>query len=107
MSSPKRPTEFEVTQLCNRNDGVVWQEIVARKGWAEEKAKPTIKQGPTPNKASHKGKRNQKMVKNGWQTMQTNCGRRMSSKQILDAYRREARARPGPHQLVLSQYRTK
>ena len=66
-----------------------------------KKAKPTIKQGPTPNSASHKGKGNQKMVKNE----QTNHGKRMSMRQILDIHGREARARPRLHQPVLSQYR--
>ena len=71
------------------------------------KAKPTDKQGPAPNKASHKGKGNQKIVKNGQQTVQVNHGRRMSSRQILDIYGKEARARPRPHQPVSSQYKTR
>ena len=35
---------------------MVWQEIVAGRRGVEEKAKPTIKQGLAPNRASHKGK---------------------------------------------------
>ena len=76
------------------------------KGGLRKKGKPTIKQGPAPNRASHKGKGNQKIVKNGWQVVQTNHGRHMSSMQILDIHGREARARLRLHQPVPGQYRT-
>ena len=78
-----------------------------KKGWTEEKAKLTIKQGPAPSRASHKGRGNQKMVKNGWQTVQANHGRRMSSRQILDIYRIKACARPRPHKPIPRQYKTR
>ena len=58
-------------------------------------------------RASHKGKRNQKIVKNGRQTVQVNHGKRMSSRQILDIYEREARVRPRLHQPVPNQYKTR
>ena len=78
-----------------------------KKGGLRKKAKPTIKQGLAPNRASYKGRGNQKMVKNGQQTVQTNHGRCMSSRQILDIHGREARATPRPYQPVPSQYRTR
>ena len=78
-----------------------------KKSGLRKKAKPTIKQCPALNRASHKGKGSQKMVKNGRQIVQTNHGKRMSSRQILDIHGREAHARPRLHQPIPSQYMTR
>ena len=85
---------------------MVWQDKVAEKGWAEEKQSPPSSKAQPLSGASHKGKGNQKIVKNGWQTMQANLGKCMSSRQILDIHGREAHAWSRLHQPVPSQYRT-
>ena len=107
MAGPKRLSQIEAKQLCSKNERVVWQKMVAGKKVGWRKSKPTVKQGPTLNRESHKGKGNHKIVKNGQQTTQANHGRHMSSRQILDIHGREARARLRPHRLVPSQYRTR
>ena len=68
----------------------------SRKNGGLKKGKPSNKAQPLSG-ASYKGKGNQKIVKNGWQTVQANHGKRMSNKQILDIYGREARVRLRPH----------
>ena len=89
------------------NDRVVWQERVAGKRVGWRKVKPPSSKVQSLSRASHKGKRNQKIVKNGRQTVQANHGKRMSSRQILDICGRKARTRPIPHQPIPSQYRTR
>ena len=85
---------------------MIRQEMVVGKRWAEEKQSPQSSKAQPLNRASHKEKGNQEMVKNGRQTVQTNHGKHMSSRQILDIHRREAHVRPKFHQHVSSQYRT-
>ena len=78
-----------------------------KKGGLKKKQSPPSSKAQSLGRASHKGKGNKKIVKNGWQTVQTNHGKRMSSRQILDIHGREARTRSRPHQPVPSQYRTR
>ena len=77
-----------------------------KKGWAEERQSPSSSKAQPLSRASHKGKGNQKIVKNGRQNVQANHGKCISNKQILDIHGRDAHARPIPHQLVPNQYRT-
>ena len=80
---------------------------VTEKGWAKEKQSPPSSKAQSLSRASNKGKENQKIVKNERQTVQTNHGKCMSSRQILDICGRKARVRPRLHQSVPSQYRTR
>ena len=77
-----------------------------KKGWAEERQSPSSSKAQPLSKASHKGKGNQKIVKNGRRNVQANHGKRMNSRQILDIHEKEARARPRLYQLVPNQHRT-
>ena len=52
--------------------GKRWQQ---EKGWAKEKQSPLLSKAQSLGRASHKGKGNQKIVKNGWQTVQANHGK--------------------------------
>ena len=74
-------------------------------GLKKSKAHHQVRPSPYVGQAI-KERGNQKIVKNGWQTMQANHSKRMNSRQILDIHGRKARVRPRPHQPVLSQYRT-
>ena len=60
-------------------------------GWRQNQSPPSSK-AQSLSRASHKGKGNQKIVKNKWQTVQVNHGKCMSSRQILDI-----RGRKGTH----------
>ena len=77
-------------------------EMVVEKRWVEERQGPPSSKAQPLSGVSHKRKGNQKIVKNDWQTMQANHGKRMSSGQILDIHGREARTRPRPHQPIPS-----
>ena len=68
-----------------------------KKGWAEERQSPPLNKAQPLSGASNKRKGNQKIVKNGRQTVQANYGKQMSGRKILDIHGREARARPRPH----------
>ena len=52
--------------------GKRWQQ---EKGWAKEKQSPPLSKAQSLGRASHKGKGNQKIVKNGRQTVQANHGK--------------------------------
>ena len=76
-------------------------------GGLKKKQSPLSSKAQSLGRASHKGKGNKKIVKNGRQTVLANHNKHMSSRQILDIHEREARTRRRPHQPLLSQYKTK
>ena len=80
MAGPKRHSRIKVNNFAA---GMIewygrrwWQE----KGWAKEKQSPLSNKAQPLSGASHKGRGNQKIVKNGWQTVQANYRKRMSNR---------------------------
>ena len=76
-----------------------------KKNGLKKKQSPPSSKAQSLGRASHKGKGNQKIVKNGRQTVQANHSKHMSNRQILDIHERKARARSKFHQPIPSQYR--
>jgi len=93
---------------------MVWQEMIAVKEQDERRQSPPSNKAQSLKGVSHGRMENKKIAhitrSQGWTV---DCpdeppdhGERMSSKQILDIHRSEARERPSHYQPVPSQYRT-
>ena len=69
MASPKRPNRIKVSKFAAGMIEWYGRRWEQKKGWAEERQSPPSSKAQPLSGASHKRKGNQKIVKNGQQTV--------------------------------------